>query len=50
MKKDKLAAARAWLAQRAQERGQHRYVPGVPTVLLPTAQRYVERVQQRRQA
>ena len=43
----KLAAARAWLAQRAQERGQHRYVPGVPTVLLPTAQRYIERVQRR---
>lgn len=45
---DKLQKAREWLAQRVQERGPHRYVPGAPSVLLPVQQRYVERVQKQR--
>ena len=43
----KLARARVWLAHRALARGPHRYVPGVPTVLLPVAQRYIARIQRR---
>lgn len=43
----KVTAARAWLAQREAERGPHRY-SSVPTVLLPVAQRRVQREQERR--
>lgn len=43
----KLADARRWLAQREVERGRHRYIPGMPSVLLPVMQRAVARVQER---
>lgn len=36
------------LAERAKRVGPHRYIPGMPSVLLPVMQRAVQRVQERR--